>query len=455
LYAERQRRNFIQQARKLIRLDKGFLYQDILRIMDDLEDRQAKIILEKKEKHIDMSNLEKEEALKFLKNDDITDAILRDFTNLGIVGEEANVLIGYLSLVSRKLENPLSVLLYGSPSSGRDEFKDILLDVVPEEDVERFTKISPQVLFYRDEMSLKNKALIIDDENSIKELEHILVSLQNRGLSYSVTHKSPETGKLRNKDYKVEGPVSILVSASSLKIIKKYMTHFVLLKMDESEEHRKSLLLREREDETIEGMLARRKQELIRRKHRNAQRLLKPYIVINPYAKDLKYGISDLDNGKLQSKYFSLIKSISLLRQYQKEIKRFEETGEEYIEADLIDIGIADYLMEEIMRTMHPLSEEAARLVKDIDDLVTEKAGIHDEEKCGVTFTQKELVAFTGINKTKVWRMLNELAESKYIGIEDGSNGKIMKYTLIRDANGNLFRPFQSEMKRLNSYKWL
>ena len=453
LYAERQRRNFIQQARKLIRLDKGFLYQDLLQIMDDLEDRQAKIILEKKDQHIEMSNLEKEEALKLLKSDDITKEVLKDFLFLGVVGEQINILIGYLSLVSRKLRNPLSILLYGSSASGKDTLKNTLLDVIPEEDVERFTKVSPQVLFYRDEMSLQNKALVIDDENSLKELESILVSLQNRGLSYSVTHKSPETGKLKNKDYKVKGPVSILVSVSNLKIIKKFVNHFVLLKMDESDEHRRNILLKEREAETIQGMLRKRKQELIKRKHRNAQRLLKPYIVINPYAEDLKYGVDTLDNGNLQSKYLSLIKAISLLRQYQKEIKRFEETGEEYIEVDLFDIEIADYLMDEVIRTMCPLSEETVRVIKDVDELVIEKANIHKDDRANVMFTRKELVAFSGINETKARRVLGELIEARYIEVASGKNGKIILYKMIRDAGGNLVKPCQNEVTRLKACK--
>ena len=416
LYADRHRRSFIQQARKLIRLDQGFIYQDLLRITDDLEDKQAKIILEKKDKHTEITSREKEEALKFLKADDITGMLIDDFHKLGIVGEESNILLGYLAVTSRKLDKPLSVLLYGNPLYGRDNFKDALLDMVPEEDIERFTKLSPQVLFYRDEMSLKNKVLVIDDESSLKDLNYILFSLQNKGLSYSVTHKSPETGKLRSHDYKVKGPISIIVSVSNLKKTKGLADYFTVLKMDESASQKKRILEKHREEDTLEGMVEAKKAENIRRRHRNAQRLLKSYVVINPYAKER----GEAGSIDYQSKYRSLVKAICLLRQYQKERKRFEETGEEYIEIDLIDIEIADYLMKDVVRMNASLRDEAVQALKEIEGLVATKGKD--------VFTRKELGTYAGLTENAARGVINELIEAGILGVASGCNGKTIEY---------------------------
>ncbi|NQT07298.1 MAG: hypothetical protein HQ575_07150 [Candidatus Omnitrophica bacterium] len=437
LYADRQRRNFIQQARKLIRLDKGFLYQDMLKITDDLEDRQAKIILEKKEKFTEISNLEKEEALKFLKADDIAGAILKDFSNLGIVKEEANILLGYLALTSRKLRHPLSVLLHGSPLSGKDMLKDTLLDIIPEADVERFTKISPQVLFYRDELSLQNKVLVIDDESSLKDLEYILVSLQNKGLSYSVTHKSPETGKLRSHDYKVKGPISVLISVSNPKKLKSFLEHFIILKVDESEEQTKRILQKQREEDTLDGILKAKRRENIKRKHKNAQKLIKPYLIVNPYSNE-PASEKVINTKTMQPKYLALVKAICLLRQYHKDIKRFEDSGEEYIEVDLFDIEIANHLMKEIIRMNIQLENEALKILKDIEDLISEKAAIHTIPIYKATFTRKELSAFSGVTESVARRALGELIEAKLVEIVSGKNGKIMQYRLLFNGSHDL-----------------
>jgi len=458
LYAERQRRNFITMARKLIRLDQGFLYQDLLKITDDLEDRQAKIILEKKEKIQEMSALEKEEAMKFLRSDDIVSEILKDFSGLGIVGEETNILAGYFALLSRKLDHPLSVVVYGSALSGKDALKDALLDVVPPADIERFTKLSPQVLFYRDEMSLQHRILAIDDEGSLKDMEPILAGLQHKGLSYSVTHKSPETGKLRSHDYKVKGPVSVLASVSDMKIVKDLLNHFVILKVDESKDQTKKVLSKKRENETLQGILKDKRSELIKRKHRNAQRLLKALRVVNPYAKDLEGADRLPDARSMQPKYLSLIRAVCYLRQCHKEIKCLQETEEEYIEVDLTDIEIANSLMAGILKTRRPLSKEAEYALKGIEELVAEKAGVHNASKEGIAFTIRELSAFAHLSGYKARSVVEELAESGHIELVAGSNGKAMQYKLIGPSSSitpELLRPFETKSKGQKYHKSL
>lgn len=455
LYAERQRRNFIAMARKLIRIDQGFLYQDLLKITDDLEDRQAKIILEKKQKFQDMSSLEKEEAIKFLRTDDIMAEILKDFQGLGVVGEETNILTAYLGLLSRKLKNPLSIAFYGSQASGKDALKDALLDVLPENDIERFTKLSPQVLFYRDEMSLKNRVLVIDDEGSLKELEPVLMGLQHKGLSYSVTHKSPETGKLKSHDYKVLGPVTVVASVSDMKALKNITNYFLVLRLDESNAQTKKILSKQREVETLEGLLKEKKSEFIKRKHRNAQKLLKSYAVINPYAKDLECPSDIPDARSLQPKYLALIKAVCLLRQCHKEVRRVPDTEDECIEVDLFDIEIANRLFTEILKSGCALSSDAQKTLKDIEELSLEKAQATNLPKEDIAFTIKELGSFSRLTDYKARAIVDELLESGYVELVTGSNGKVMQYRLSKkdmELKPELLKPFEGMSKGLRSH---
>ena len=55
--------------------------------------------------------------------------------------------------------------------------------------------------------------------------------------------------------------------------------------------------------------------------HRNAQRLLKPVFVANPYARELTFLDSQTRTRRDHVKYLTLIRTIALLHQYQRPVK--------------------------------------------------------------------------------------------------------------------------------------
>ena len=59
-----------------------------------------------------------------------------------------------------------------------------------------------------------------------------------------------------------------------------------MLTVNEGREQTQAIHQKQREAQTIEGLLAKQAREEILRVHRNAQRLLKPLFVANPYARD-------------------------------------------------------------------------------------------------------------------------------------------------------------------------
>ena len=58
-----------------------------------------------------MLETDREAALAFLKNPDMFTEILADFETLGYTGEEMNKLLCYLAAVSRKIDEPISVMI--------------------------------------------------------------------------------------------------------------------------------------------------------------------------------------------------------------------------------------------------------------------------------------------------------------------------------------------------------
>ena len=76
------------------------------------------------------------------------------------------------------------------------------------------------------------------------------------------------------------------------------------------------------------------------RRHRNAQRLLQPLKVVNPYAHHLTFLSDKTRTRRDHKKYLTLIRTVALLHQYQRPVKTVTRAGNtvEYIEVTLDDV---------------------------------------------------------------------------------------------------------------------
>ena len=89
-----------------------------------------------------MTKNEEDEALEFLKDPELFSQILVDFETVGITGEDANKLMGYLSATSRKLDEPLSIMVQSRSAAGKSTLQDAVLSLIPEEDYIKYTRIN-------------------------------------------------------------------------------------------------------------------------------------------------------------------------------------------------------------------------------------------------------------------------------------------------------------------------
>ena len=108
------------------------------------------------------------------------------------------------------------------------------------------------------------------------------------------------------------------------------MNRCLVLTVDESREQTKAIHDLQREAETFEGLKRKVERERILTIHRNAQRLLKPLHVVNPFARQLTFLSDRTRTRRDHVKYLTLIRSIALLHQYQRPLK--EHDGLQYIE---------------------------------------------------------------------------------------------------------------------------
>ena len=209
---------------------------------------------------------------------------------------------------------------------------DAVLALVPEEDRVHYSAMTGQSLFYLGEQEIRHRILAIAEEEGVRQAAYALKVLQSQGeLTIASTGKDPATGMLVTQQYRVEGPVMLFLTTTAIDVDEELVNRCLGLTINESREQTRAIQARQRSRRTLEGLLAQRHCEAIRAVHHNAQRLLRPLAVVNPYAESLTFLDDRTRMRRDHAKYLTLIDVIALLRQHQREIKTLQR-GEQVIE---------------------------------------------------------------------------------------------------------------------------
>jgi DNA primase len=220
-----------------------------------------------------------------LKAPDLVERIVSDMDRCGIVGESTNLLAGYLAAVSRKLDQPLAILIQSTSAAGKSSLMDAVLNLMPDEERIQYSAMTGQSLFYLGETDLQHKILAIAEEEGVRQAAYALKLLQSDGeLTIASTGKDEATGNLITKQYRVKGPVMLMLTTTAIDVDEELLNRCLVLTVNESREQTRAIHVRQRMAQTLEGLLAGSDREAITELHRNAQRLLMPIHVVNPFA---------------------------------------------------------------------------------------------------------------------------------------------------------------------------
>ncbi len=116
LYSSRSRAWFAKACVEIFSASEELIKEDMGRLLALVESWRPK---ERKISAREPTKEEREQALRFLKNPEMFKEILSDLDTMGITGEETNKLALYLASVSRKLDEPLSVLIQSRSAAGK------------------------------------------------------------------------------------------------------------------------------------------------------------------------------------------------------------------------------------------------------------------------------------------------------------------------------------------------
>src|SRR5580700_3802281 len=431
LYSARARGVFGRQAGEELGVAEELVARDLGRVLLTCEEHAERAVREAqapREPEVQLSEQERERALGLLKDPGLVARIVADFERVGMVGEQDNCLIGYLAAVSRKLDRPLAVIVQSTSAAGKSALQEAVLSMVPEEERVSFSAMTGQSLFYMGETDLQHKVLAVAEEEGAERAAYALKLLQSEGeLRIASTGKDGQTGRLVTHTYTVRGPVAIMLTTTTIDVDEELLNRCVVLSVDEEREQTRAIHERQRERETLDGLLADHERQAVVKLHQDAQRLLEPLAVVNPYARALTFSDARTRTRRDHMKYLTLIRAVALLHQHQRP-RRTAATADGgelvYIEATREDILLANQLAHAVLgRSLDELPPGTRRLLSLIEAHVERQAAEQGTTRERVRFTRRELRQALGWGDTQLKVHLGRLASLELLWCQRGQHG--------------------------------
>jgi hypothetical protein len=381
-----------------------------------------------------MTEDERVDAMGLLTAPDLAEQVVEDLGALGVVGEETNLLVGYLATISRKAERPFGVVVQSSSAAGKSTLADAICALVPEEDLASYSAVTGQALYYVGAADLAHKVLAVAEEQGASRASYALKLLVTEGrLSIASTGKDTATGKLRTRSYEVAGPVALILTTTATDIDPELANRLVVLGVDEDQAQTRAIQAAQRQAATLDGLVARLQRERIVARHCNAQRLIEPLPVVIPDSDQLVFPDHATRHRRDHQKLLSLICASALLHQHQRHQDAIEvgDRTVRYVEASLDDVALGVRLAEQVLtRGGDDLAPQTRRLLAAAQAQVSAIAEAGDVAPEAVGFTRRELREMLGWSEHQVRIGLARLVALEYLVVVPGGVGRQHRYLL-------------------------
>lgn len=294
-----------------------------------------------------ISEAERKAAIEFLQQPELLQRTNELIGKTGMIGEEHNRLLMYLIFTSRKREHPLHVISLAASGTGKSHLQEKVSELIPEEDRLEITTLSENALYYFGQQELKHKLILIEDLDGTESVLYPLRELKSkRKITKTVTIKDSK-GNTKTVHLTVEGPVSVAGCTTQESIYEDNANRSFLIYLDESKEQDEKIMNYQRK--LSAGTINFEEEHHIKELMKNVQRVLQPVSVRNPYAEILQIPQEVFKPRRTNAHYLQFIEAITFYKQYQREQKADEDTGEVFIETTFEDIQEANALMKEIL----------------------------------------------------------------------------------------------------------
>lgn len=354
--------------------------------------------------------------IDFLKKKNLLKRLNTEIGKAGIVGEENSRLLLFLIIISYMNKSPIHGIVQGSSGSGKTHIIGSIADLMPGEDVLRFTRITESSLYNWGEFDLFKKIIIIEDLDGLKEeaLYALRELISNQFLSSSVSIKDKK-GNNKSARKEVKGQFSSLSATTKGETYEDNMSRSFLIAVDESKEQTQRIITHQNQRNA--GEIDPKEKQTAQYFIQQIVRSLKHYEVINPFATKLHLPEKVHKIRRLNEMYQAVIKQVTFINQYQR-----KQTENNQLITEIEDIEQAtEILFESIVLKVDELDGSLRQFFERLKKYTKQK----DTE-----FTQREIRQEMNISKTQLQRFINSLLELEYIKYKGGFSNKGLKYVV-------------------------
>jgi hypothetical protein len=355
-------------------------------------------------------------AIDFLQRKNLLKNLNIQIGKAGIVGEENSRLLLFLIIISYLNKSPLHALVQGSSGSGKTHLISKIADLMPQEDVLRFTRITESSLYNWGEFDLFQKIIIIEDLDGLKEdaLYALREFISNQILRSSVTIKDKK-GNNKSAHKIVKGQFSSLSATTKGETYEDNMSRSFLIAVDESKPQTTKIInyQNKRNAGEIDPNEARKAVFFIQ----SLVRQLKVYEIINPFATQLHLPEKVHKIRRLNEMYQAVIKQVTFLNQHQRQL-----TKDSQLITEIEDIEQAtEILFESIVLKVDELDGSLRQFFERL------KKYVKNENQ---DFILREVRQHLNSSKTQVFRYIQTLTELEYVKQIGGYSNKGIKYKI-------------------------
>lgn len=406
LYEDRQVEKASRTAGEKLGLRPDLIELDLQLLTDELEAYREKLAQASPQKATPMQvpPSQRQSCLEFLQKPGLTQRLNERIGQAGIVGEQTNRLLLFVVASSYKMPDTLHALIQGASGSGKTRLLKVISELMPPEDVKRYTRVTDGSFYNQSEYYFKNKLLCFEDIDGLKEEALLAVrELQSNEILITSTSIKDEQGGIRGGELVVRGPIASISCTTKAEVYEDNISRCFTVAVDESQAQN-ARVIRYQNDRSA-GVIDSKKEETTRAFLQNCMRLLQPLEVVNPYANQITLPQEAHKIRRLNELYQSFVRQVTLLNQYQR--KRDERGRLVSQPEDLL--AACEILFESIVLKVDELDGSLRQFFEKLKDYVRSK-GNPDYE-----FNRFEVRSVAGVSKTQQHRYISQLVELEYL----------------------------------------
>lgn len=408
-------------------LDYNTLETDLIRLTDLLEvHREAMFEAEvnpiaEQYSAKELTPKASEKAMEFLSKPNLLKNIDTLLEQSGIIGEEDNRMMLFVIASTYKMPNLLHCLIQGTSGEGKSHLLNSIAQCMPQEEVLNTTRITKKSLYHYNDKELTNKLILIQDFDGLDdEAQFAFREMQSAKFLTSSTVSKDQFGNVRGKMKQVNCHFASLTATTKAEVYYDNMSRSVVIGVDESLEQ--TLRIVQQQNKKLAGLIDSEKEQQAKELLRNAIRVLKSYVVINPYADKIMLPIEAKMLRRLNSQFQNFVSQITILHQYQR---KTDSKGRLIATKEDIQMAV-DIFFSAIMIKVDELDGSTRQFFEKM------KSYIKKQPK-GTThrFTAREIRQEVNISKSTNFKYFNSLLELEYIQAVEGSPNRGFKYMVV------------------------